>query len=62
MFADPDVAELSQQIGLLSLGATDEQVSHLGTLYWYTLEFGACLEGDKRLGYGAGIASSIEEI
>jgi len=31
-------------------------------LYWFTLEFGACLEGDQRLGYGAGIASSISEI
>lgn len=37
MFADPDVAELSQQIGLLSLGATDEQIAQLGTLYWFTL-------------------------
>lgn len=62
MFADSDVAELSQQIGLLSLGATDQQIAQLGTLYWFTLEFGACLQGDKRLGYGAGIASSISQI
>jgi len=41
------------------LGATDEQISHLGSLYWFTLEFGACREGDHVLGYGAGIASSI---
>lgn len=47
---------------MLSLGASDEQVAQLGTLYWFTLEFGACLEGEKRLGYGAGIASSISEV
>lgn len=47
---------------MLSLGATDEQVSWLGSLYWFTLEFGACKEGDQKLGYGAGIASSIAEI
>lgn len=62
MFADPDVAELSHQIGLMSLGASDKQIAQLGALYWYTLEFGACKEGSKKLGYGAGIASSIGEI
>ncbi len=62
MFADPDVAELSHKIGLLSLGASDDQIAKLGTLYWFTLEFGVCKEGNQRLGYGAGIASSIGEI
>lgn len=37
-------------------------MAKLGSLYWYTLEFGVCKEGDKRLGYGAGVASSIAEI
>jgi len=37
MFADPVVAEFSQKIGLISLGASDKQISQLGTLYWYTL-------------------------
>ena len=62
MFADPDVSELSHKIGLLSLGASDDQISKLGALYWFTLEFGAYREGDKKLGMGAGIASSIGEI
>lgn len=32
MFADPYIAEMSQEIGLLSLGATDEQIEKLSTV------------------------------
>lgn len=32
MFADPHIAEMSQEIGLLSLGATDEQIERLSTV------------------------------
>lgn len=59
LFADKDVADLSHEIGLLSLGATDKEISQLGTLYWYTLEFGACREKGEIKGYGAGIGSSF---
>ena len=34
----------------------------MGSLYWYSLEFGVCKEANRQLGYGAGIASSIGEI
>jgi phenylalanine-4-hydroxylase len=61
MFADKDIADISQQIGILSLGASDKQISELGALYWYTIEFGACREHNKFKAYGAGIASSIGE-
>jgi phenylalanine-4-hydroxylase len=43
MFADPQIAELSQQIGLLSLGASDEDISKLGYAYVFTIELGLCL-------------------
>jgi len=62
MFADPDFCDLSQEIGLLSLGNTPENIKKLGALYWYTVEFGVCKEGNGVKGYGAGVASSIGEI
>jgi hypothetical protein len=34
MFVDKEFVQLSQEIGLFALGATDEQVSMLGALYW----------------------------
>jgi phenylalanine-4-hydroxylase len=62
MFADPSICDISQKLGLLSLGATDGQVKMLGMAYWFTIEFGVLLERGKRKFYGAGIASSIKEI
>jgi phenylalanine-4-hydroxylase len=62
MFADPAVCDISQLIGMLSLGATDQQVAMLGSIYWFTIEFGICLEDGQNKFYGAGVASSFGEI
>ena len=37
-------------------------ISVLGSLYWFTVEFGLCKEGNEMKFYGAGVASSVDEI
>ncbi|CAL8115370.1 unnamed protein product [Orchesella dallaii] len=62
LLANPSFAQFSQEIGLASLGASEDEVSKIATCYFFTVEFGLCKQGDELRVYGAGLLSSVAEL
>ena len=61
-FSEPTFAGLNRAFGRAAERVDAEALARVARLYWYTLEFGLCLENGRPKAYGAGLLSSFGEL
>lgn len=62
MLCDERFADVSQQFGIASLTASDEEIQQLMRVYWYCFEFGLCKQDGDMKAFGAALLSSQDEL
>lgn len=58
----PELGEISQILGQLSLGATDPQIQEIASIYWFLMEYGVLEEGGKLQFFGAAYSAYPDRI
>jgi phenylalanine-4-hydroxylase len=59
---NPSLAQLNRLFGQAATRGSDEDITRLERLYWYTLEFGLVEENGLPRAYGSGLLSSFGEL
>jgi phenylalanine-4-hydroxylase len=62
MFTDPEIVDITVLFGKIAQRATTDDLLLLGSIYWFTIEFGLVRENNQLKCYGAGLLSSIKEM
>ncbi|VDK37079.1 unnamed protein product [Taenia asiatica] len=62
LLVNPEFAQYSQELGLASLGVSEEDVQKLAKLYFFSVEFGICNQDGELRAFGAGLLSSVAEL
>lgn len=62
LLMDPKISKCYVEFAHAAVKAEEEQVKELENLYWFTIEYGLCYQGDELRTYGAGNLSSYADI
>lgn len=62
MLLNDEFCDFLQDLGIASLGASDQDIVKLSKIFWFTTEYGLVKEKENLKVYGAGIAASLLEI
>lgn len=62
LLLDEEAAALTHEVGMASLGVSDEVLTLLARIFWHTIEFGLIKTTSGTRAYGAGLLSSPGEL